>query len=234
MGDRVTYSTDGAVATIAMDDGKVNVLSLAMFQELGSAFDQAEADGKAVVLAGRDGMFSGGFDLSVIRSGDANAVADMMKAGFELSLRMVSFPRPVVVACTGHAIAMGFFLVLSGDDRVGAAGSGHKLIANEVAIGMTMPRTPIHLCREKLTPAHFQRVVIMAEQFDPESALAAGILDRLAPGAVLDAARESAERLAGLDATAFRNTKVRAREGLLVAMPEAIAADDADLRALAS
>ncbi len=138
MSTLVTYHQAGATATIAMDDGKVNALSAQMFAELNAALDRAEAAGATVVLTGREGIFSAGFDLRVLRAGGPQAPA-LVRSGFELSARLLAFPAPVVVACTGHAIAMGVFLLLSGDFRLGAAGP-YRITANEVAIGLTMPR----------------------------------------------------------------------------------------------
>src|SRR5579875_2895763 len=121
MGTLVTYRLHDAVATITLDDGKVNVLSLAMLTELGAALDRAEADRALVVLTGREGVFSAGFDLAVLRAGGTEA-ADLLRAGFDLAARLLAFPAPVLVACTGHAVAMGVFLALSGDYRIGARG----------------------------------------------------------------------------------------------------------------
>ena len=134
----VGYELHDSVATITMDDGKVNALSVRMLGTLGEALDRAETDRAIVVLTGRPGIFSAGFDLQVLRAGGADAV-QMLKAGFELAERLLSFPTPVVVACSGHAIAMGSFLVLSADYRVGVSGE-FRITANEVAIGLTMPR----------------------------------------------------------------------------------------------
>ena len=132
------YSVADRVAAITMDDGKVNALSPAMLAALNDALDRAEDNEvAAVVLAGRPGRFSAGFDLGVLRGGGAEAEG-MLKSGFELAERLLAFPLPVVLACTGHAITMGSFLVLSADYRIGAAGD-FKIQANEVAIGLTMP-----------------------------------------------------------------------------------------------
>ena len=120
-----------------MDDGKANVMSLQMQAEIHAALDRSAAERPVVVLTGRPGVFSGGFDLQVLRSGGTTAT-DMVVGGFELASRLLSFPTPVIVAATGHAVAMGIFLLLAGDYRIGAAGP-FKLIANEVAIGLTMP-----------------------------------------------------------------------------------------------
>jgi enoyl-CoA hydratase len=220
----VTYETDGPIATITMDDGKVNVLSPRMLTELEAAFDRAEADGAVVVLRGREGVFSGGFDLAVLNAGGAESLA-MVRAGFELAERVLSFPTPVVVACTGHAVAMGVFLVLSGDHRIGAAGS-FRLTANEVAIGLTMPRAAVEICRQRLTPAHFNRAVVLAEPFAPAEAVEAGFLDRVVDPAELDgAARTAAEALATLDMASHVATKQRARGAALEAIRAGITAD---------
>jgi enoyl-CoA hydratase/carnithine racemase len=229
MGALVTYSFDDAIATITMDDGKVNALSLAMLTELNAAFDHAEADGAVVVLTGREGRFSAGFDLGVLRTGGDDALA-MLRAGFELSARLLAFPTPVVIACPGHAIAMGVFLLLSGDSRVGADGP-YKITANEVAIGITMPFAAVEICRQRLTPAAFNRAVILSEVFSPGDAVAAGLLDRAVPSTELaDVARSTAVDLSKLDMRAHAATKLRARASALDAIRAAIETDDAALR----
>jgi enoyl-CoA hydratase len=226
---RVTYELDAAIATISMDDGKVNALSLDMLGELNAAFDRAEADGAVVVLAGRPERFSAGFDLPVLRAGGDDAL-DMLRGGFELAERLLSFPTPVVIACTGHAVAMGVFLLLAGDYRVGAAGP-YKIQANEVAIGLTMPRAAVEICRQRLKPAQFTRAVLLAETFTPEEAVDAGFLDRAVPAAeVQDTARSTAAGWAAPYMRAHAGSKLRARDEMLRTLRAAIEADDADLR----
>jgi enoyl-CoA hydratase len=230
MGALVTCRLQDSVATITMDDGKVNVLTLAMLAELDAALNRAAADRAVVVLTGRDRAFSAGFDLAVLRAGGAEA-ADLLRAGFDLAARLLAFPTPVLVACPGHAVAMGAFLVLSGDYRIGAGGP-YKLTANEVAIGMTMPRAAVEICRQRLTPACFSRAVVLAEVFPPENAVAAGFLDRVVPAAELaEAAAATAAELARLDLDAHAATKLRARHRAATALREAIDADDAAYRA---
>ncbi|HZN15336.1 MAG TPA: crotonase/enoyl-CoA hydratase family protein [Acidimicrobiales bacterium] len=217
----VSYELDGGVAAITMDDGKANVLSLAMQGELDGALTRAEDDGAVVVLAGRDGRFSGGFDLATLNAGGPDAFA-MLRGGFELAERLLSFPRPVVIACTGHTIAMASFLLLSGDYRIGADGA-FKITANEVAIGLTLPWAAIEICRHRLTPAAFDRATILAEVFSPAAAVDAGFLDRVVPAADLAAAaREAAAQFAALDAAAHAATKLRSRERALTALRAAI------------
>jgi enoyl-CoA hydratase len=227
----VSYEVADSVAKITMDDGKANALTFDMFAQLGDAFDRAEADHVGVILAGRPGRFSAGFDLKILGAAGSETPA-LLRAGFDISHRMLSFPLPVVVACTGHAFAMGSFLLLSGDHRVGTSGD-FTITANEVAIGMTMPRAAIEICRQRLTNNHFDRAVILAEVFTPETAIHAGFLDEVAgPDDVLDVARQRAARLMTLDWRAHAATKLRSRGAMLAALRTAIEADDAEMRAL--
>jgi enoyl-CoA hydratase len=221
----LSYTVDAAVATITMDDGKANALSPAMLDELGAALDRAESDPVgAVVLAGRPGRFSGGFDLGVLATGGVEAER-MLRGGFELAERLLSFPRPIVMACTGHALAMGLFLLCSGDYRIGAAGD-FKLQANEVAIGLTMPYPALTILRYRLTPSSFDRAVGLAEVFTPAEAVEVGLLERLAdPDAVVPAARDAAASLLNLDSSAHASSKRRARATLLADLRAGIEAE---------
>jgi enoyl-CoA hydratase len=229
VGDRVSYQCAESVARIAMDDGKANVLSLPMQAELHEGLDRAERDEAVVIITGRTGVFSGGFDLGVLRGGGEDALS-MLKGGFELAERLLSFRFPVVVACSGHAIAMGLFVVLSGDFRIGVAGDP-RLMANEVAIGLTMPRAAIEICRQRLSPATFTRVVVLAEPFSGQQAVEAGLLDAVADASDLETrAIGVATALRSLDMEAYRSTKIRARQPALEALRTAIEQDDADLR----
>jgi enoyl-CoA hydratase len=225
--DLLSYELSDSIATITLDDGKVNVLTPRMLSEVNGALDRAEADGAVVVLAGRPGVFSAGFDLNILRSGGEESHL-MLRAGFELAARVLSFPKPVVIACGGHAIAMGVFLLLSGDYRIGAAGP-YKITANEVAIGVTLPRAAVEICRQRLAPAHFNRATVIAEVYDPGSAVAAGFLDRVVDAAELaGTAREVAAQLRTLDMSAYSATKLRARDTALAAVRTAIDLDYGD------
>lgn len=229
---RLTYEEDGAVAAIALDDGRANVLSPAMQADIHAALDRAETAGLVPLISGREGRFSGGFDLDVMRTGGPEAAA-MVVGGFELARRLLAFPRPVVVACTGHAVAMGAFLLTAADARIGVADGGHRVHANEVAIGMTLPRSAIEVCRAALTPTAFRRALDVATPFSHEEAVVAGFLDEVVPAdQVVARARQEAERLAGLVGAAHVGTKALTRAPLLAALDAAIVADRADLDAL--
>jgi enoyl-CoA hydratase len=217
MGDRVRYQLgDDGVATITIDDGKVNALSREVLGDVRAAFDKAEADGAAVLLTGREGIFSGGFDLSVIRGGDAAATLDMVRAGFELADRVLSFPRPVVAASAGHAVAMGAFLFLSADLRLGVS-TPSRYTANEVAIGLSVPTAALAILRYRLTPSEADRAAVAAAVYGPQEARAAGFLHEVVePDALLPTARRWATAAAGgLSADGHLETKLRARAGVL-------------------
>ncbi len=222
---RVSYEFDGAIATITLDDGKVNALSPDMQAEINAALDRAEADSAVVILTGNEKVLSAGFDLAII-SEPGRAAADMLRGGFELSMRLLSFPMPVVIAAPGHAIAMGFFLLLSGDYRIGVD-APVKLVANEVAIGMTLPWAAIEITRHRLTKSAFQRMLITADPIAPDEAVAAGVLDLVvARDELQKAAREVATRFATtLNMDAHRGTKARVRAEALAAIRAATDAE---------
>lgn len=221
MGNRVAYKLNDGVATITMDDGKANALSPSMQAEINAGLDRAAKDEAAVVLSGRPGMFSAGFDLKVLGAGGQEAI-DMVKGGFLLAERILSNAKPVVIACTGHAVAMGVFLLLCGDYRVGGTGT-YRIIANEVAIGLTMPQPAIEICRQRLNPAHFSRAVINSELFSPDNAVEAGFLDVVvAPEDVMGVATDKAAELLQLDQNAHAQTKLKARAEALQALRSAI------------
>lgn len=215
--DLTRYDLQDGIATITLDDGKVNALSIAMLASVDAALDRAEADEAVVVLTGRPERFSAGFDL---KSEDWPA---MLTAGASLARRLLAFPRPVVIACNGHALAMGGFLLLAGDVRIGAQGD-YKIGLNEVAIGMTVPWFGIALSSHRLATPYADRLSVTGTIVGPEEAVRAGFLDRIvAPDAVAAAARETAEQLRGIDMGAHAATKLRVRARLLAELDDGIA-----------
>ncbi len=215
-----TYELQDRIATITMDDGKVNALSISMLQSLHDAFDQAERDEAIVILSGREGFLSAGFDLKVFAGG--GDVLEMLTLGATLFERMLSFPAPVVVACSGHAVAAGAFLPLAADVRIGVEGT-FQIGLNEVRIGMTVPWFGIELARQRLSPAHFDRAINTARMYQPHEALTAGFLDEVvAPGDLRAASLGAAAALAELNSAAHAATKLRVRAGALQAMRSAI------------
>lgn len=202
---------DRGVAVLVLDDGKANALSPTVITDLHAALDDAEANARAVLLVGRPGRFSAGFDLSVMQQG-IDAARDMVRAGAELALRLYEYPLPVVMACSGHALAMGAILLFAGDVRIGADGD-FKLGLNEVAIGMPVPAFAAELARDRLSPRAYTEAINLARIHHPEAARDAGFLDRvvaaddLVPTAT-DVAAELGERL---KRSAFHRTRATTR-----------------------
>ncbi|MCB1003679.1 MAG: crotonase/enoyl-CoA hydratase family protein [Acidimicrobiales bacterium] len=206
----VSYELDGSVAIIGLDDGKANAISHDLVDALHAALDRAESEARAVVIVGREGRFSAGFHLPTMTAG-TDEMRGLVTAGAELLLRLYLFPRPVVVACTGHALAAGALLLLVADVRVGAAGD-FKVGLNEVAIGMQLPIFAVELARDRLLPTAFTAATLGARLYGPDDAAAVGYLDRVvAPDQLVPTAREAAAELAELRTGAFAETKERAR-----------------------
>lgn len=213
MTDPVSFEFDGRIATIRLDDGKRNALSPAALAGLRAAFDRARRDDAAVILTGREGVFSAGFDLGVMAKGGPQALR-MLAAGYRLPAIVLNHPRPVVAACNGHALAMGVFLMLSADHVIGTRGE-FRVSANEVAIGMNMPRVAAAVLENRLTPAAYQRAVTLSADFDTEAAIRAGLFDEAVEASELaDRARQVAEGLLDLDPAAHRISKQRLRAPL--------------------
>jgi enoyl-CoA hydratase len=226
---RVEVRIEDGIAWLALDDGKVNAMSSALLGEIEAALDAAERAGAVAVLAGRDGIFSAGFDLPTFARGREASVA-MVRAGAELVLRLLAFPRPVLALCTGHAYPMGAFLLLASDARLGAAGP-FRIGLNETAIGITVPKFAVELARHRLAAPGFARIP-SAALFGPEEALRLGYLDRVvAADALAAAGREEAARLRALDVPSFAATKTRINERVLGAVRAAL---DEELRAAAA
>jgi len=199
--------TEG-IAEIQLDDGKVNALSEVMLEALLAAITQAAAADAALLISGRAGCFSGGYDRKLIDAGGPACDA-MRAAGDRLTLALLDYPAPLVVASTGHAMAKAAFVLLLADYRVGAAGD-FRIGLNEVAIGMTMPVGAMLQARARLAPQWLNRCALQAEYLNPQQALEAGFLDELQSAEqLLERARAKTHQLAALDRTAYRETRAR-------------------------
>ncbi|NGY03808.1 crotonase/enoyl-CoA hydratase family protein [Solimonas terrae] len=223
----VKYRLEAGVATLQLDDGKRNALSPAMFDAINAALDRAEADRAIVIFTGRDEVFSAGFDLKVMKGGGVNALR-MLRAGYALTARVLAYPYPVIVACNGHVLAMGVFLMLSADWIIGTRGD-FKVSANEVALGLTMPRVAAAMLRHRLQPAAFQTAVTLSRYFPVEAAREAGFFDELVDADSLMArAQERAVEFARLDMPAHAASKRRIRQSLIHYIQRSIPLDVID------
>ena len=204
---RLTYEKLDEISIIRMDDGKANAMSAEMIAEINEALDRAEEESRAVLITGRPGLLSGGFDLKVIRSGDAASIQSMINAGAKLLMRIYGFPKPIVMATGGHGVALGGFLLLAADYRLGVLGD-YKIGLNEVAIGMTLPPFALMLAKSRIANQYLTNAAITANLYDPEGAVQAGFLDEVSdPEELMPRSIQKTQALAQLDPSAFERTK---------------------------
>lgn len=211
MSDAISCEVHNGVAVLTIDDGKANALGSPQFAALAAGLDHAQAHAEAVVLAGRPGILSGGFDLKVLRAGDDAAVQHMISDGVRFMMRLYGHPQPVVAAATGHAVALGAFVLLAADHRVGANGE-FNVGLNEVAIGLDIPPFGLMLGQRRLASQHQTSAMINARIYTPEQAVQVGYLDEAVPQQeVIAVALQRAAELAKLDSRAFAATKQNLR-----------------------
>ncbi|MDD1138148.1 crotonase/enoyl-CoA hydratase family protein [Pseudomonas sp. TNT2022 ID233] len=228
MSDLIAYHLEDGIATLTLSNGKVNAISPDVIAAFNAALDQAVADRAIVIITGQPGILSGGYDLKVMTAGPKEAVS-LVTAGSTLARRLLSHPFPVIVACPGHAVAKGAFILLSADYRIGVDGP-FSIGLNEVQIGMTMHHAGIELARDRLRRSAFHRSVINGEMFDPQSAVDAGFLDKVVAAEELQsAALAAARQLKKINMTAHKNTKLKVRKALLETLDNAIIQDQEHL-----
>lgn len=228
MSELISYHLDDGIATLTLSNGKVNAISPDVIAAFNAALDQATADRAIVIITGQPGILSGGYDLKVMTAGPREAVS-LVTAGSTLARRLLSHPFPVIVACPGHAVAKGAFLLLSADYRIGVEGP-FSIGLNEVQIGMTMHHAGIELARDRLRRSAFHRSVINGEMFNPRDAVDAGFLDKVvAADALKDAALAAAQALKKINMSAHKNTKLKVRKALLETLDNAIILDQEHL-----
>ncbi|MEZ1324789.1 crotonase/enoyl-CoA hydratase family protein [Pseudomonas fluorescens] len=228
MSELISYHLEDGIATLTLSNGKVNAISPEVIAAFNAALDQAVTDRAIVIVTGQPGILSGGYDLKVMTAGPKEAVA-LVTAGSTLARRLLSHPFPVIVACPGHAVAKGAFILLSADYRIGVDGP-FSIGLNEVQIGMTMHHAGIELARDRLRRSAFHRSVINGEMFDPKSAVDAGFLDKVVSAEELQgAALAAARQLKKINMLAHKNTKLKVRKALLEALDNAIIQDQEHL-----
>ena len=218
MTDLASYELNDQIAVITLDDGKANAFGPNMIGAVNATLDRAASEAKVVLLTGRPGIFSGGFDLKVIRGGDPQAAHAMRLGGTRLMMRLYGLPQPLVIAAPGHAIALGAFCLLTADYRVGVDGA-FNIGLNETAIGMSLPPFGLMLAKERLSKRYLARAAIGATLFGPSEAKDAGFLDEaVAAENLLETALAAARRLAQLDGAAYAAVKDGLRSEAIAAV----------------
>tara|TARA_A100001011_G_scaffold399668_1_gene509446 strand:- start:1880 stop:2575 length:696 start_codon:yes stop_codon:yes gene_type:complete len=207
MTDLATLTKNGDVSIIKLDDGKANAFSLNMLESLNSCLAEVPKDSGSLIITGREGLFSAGFDLKTLSSGDMDAAIKMTKLGFNTLLDLYSFPRPIVAAISGHAVALGIFVACCCDYRIGIEG---KFIcqANEVRNNMDIPLQILEIVKDRLDKRHWYKAIYHSEVYPMHEAVSAGYIDEVVPPAdLMDRALEKAEDLATLGHPYYMNTK---------------------------
>tara|TARA_Y100000385_G_scaffold33848_1_gene31755 strand:+ start:2050 stop:2739 length:690 start_codon:yes stop_codon:yes gene_type:complete len=202
-----TLTNKDDISIITLDDGKANVFSPKMIQDVNECLDKVPTESGALIITGRDGMFSAGFDLKIISSGDMQATMDMSLSGFKLLSRIFSFPRPILAACSGHGIALGTFLLCCCDYRIGVKGD-YMIGANEMRTNMVIPIPILELISHRVTASHKYRAILGAEMYSIQSGVEAGLIDEIVDSKdLMEAAMLKAKDLASMGHPSYTLTK---------------------------
>ena len=202
-----TLTNKDDISIITLDDGKANVFSPKMIQDVNECLDKVPTESGALIITGRDGMFSAGFDLKIISSGDMQATMDMSLSGFKLLSRIFSFPRPILAACSGHGIALGTFLLCCCDYRIGVKGD-YMIGANEMRTNMVIPIPILELISHRVTASHKYRAILGAEMYSIQDGVEAGLIDEIVDSKdLMEVAMLKAKDLASMGHPSYTLTK---------------------------
>jgi enoyl-CoA hydratase len=205
---RAEVNADG-VLIVTMDDGDKNALTPEAFDGLIAAID-SDDEARAVVLTGRDGIFTAGLNVKWMAANGRDGVAHLLSRFGTCIMRWWTDPRPTVCAATGHAIAAGTMLAMACDHAVAADGGWWGLM--ETQIDFEIPAFGIELARANVRADRLEDLLLPGARVDAATAVEAGFADQIAaPGAVLDAALTRAGELIELPARAYGGTKQRLR-----------------------
>ena len=202
-----TLKKEENISVVTLDDGKANVFSTKMSTDINECLDEVSKEDGCIVLTGREGMFSAGFDLKTLQGGDMDQIQEMTTTGFKLLSRIFSFPRPVIAACSGHGIALGTFLLCCCDYRIGIKGD-FMLGANEMRTNMVIPPPILELIKFRVAQSHKYRAVLGAEMYTFENAKEAGLIDEVVDSNILmETAFNKAKDLATMGHPSYSMTK---------------------------
>ena len=202
-----TLSSKDNISIITLDDGNANVFSPKMIHDVNECLDKVPTETGALIITGREGMFSAGFDLKIISSGDMQATMDMSLSGFKLLSRIFSFPRPILAACSGHGIALGTFLLCCCDYRIGVKGD-YMIGANEMRTNMVIPIPILELISHRVTASHKYRAILGAEMYSIQDGVEAGLIDEIVDSKdLMEVAMLKAKDLASMGHPSYTLTK---------------------------
>jgi enoyl-CoA hydratase len=214
----IDFEERSAVTILRMARGKGNALNLELTGALHSALDRLESGAaRAGILTGEGSIFCAGVDLPALVAGGAAYSREFLAALQRLLERLVTFPKPLVAAVNGHAIAGGAILTLACDQRLLARGAA-RVGLTEVRVGVVFPAWALEIARFATPPQHFATLILTGRTWPADEALARGLVDELVePGELLDRAGGVAEELAAIPAAAFTATKLAVRQLMIEA-----------------
>lgn len=224
----MNYALQDNIAVITFDNGKVNAVNPDFMDAMHGYLDKAEEEAGAVVLVGKPGIFSAGYDLKILQADPAAGLA-MVNNGLKMLERFYSFPKPLVAACEGHAIGLGAFMLLASDTRIGAEGE-YNITLPETAIAMPFGTFLMELATARISAADHTRRILQSIPCTPGEAQAAGFLDTLVPAdQVVATAIAAATKLTELPPKFYATNKLDLRKHSLAVMREAMASETLNL-----
>jgi enoyl-CoA hydratase len=218
----------GDVAVVRIDRPPANAMDLELLAEGHEVREElAASEPGAVVLVGRDRFFSAGMDLKAAPALSTSQQREVVTGINRLFLGWYGFPRPVVAAMNGHAVAGGLILALCGDHRVCATEG--RIGLTELRAGLPYPIAAISVVRAELSPAAARRLVLGASLVEPDEALALGVVDELRPVAeVLPRAIDVATEFAALPQATYSIVKRQLRGPAIDALERALSSAAGD------
>ena len=217
-----TLSQEDNISIITLDDGKVNAFSYDMLAQVHSLLDEIPQKTGALVIKGRDGIFSGGFDLKTLATGDLVKITNMVELGYNLLLKIYSFDRPVVAAVSGHAIALGLFIACSADYRIAIDGK-YVCHANEVRNNMDIPTQIMEIIRARVNKKYFYSAVYHSDAYSVQDSIEVGYIDEVvSEDQFMKRVMEKAKELATLPHPFYANTKKTAQDDVRQKIADAI------------
>lgn len=200
---KIRIDHHGSIAVIQLDAPPVNIVDVALLEDLEAALRELAAS-PGVVVTGAGRAFSAGVDLKQLLEGGEAYASRLLEAMSSSFAALFEFPGPVVAAVNGHAIAGGCALALAADLRLA---SGGLIGLSELSIGLPFPPVPFEIVRGALGH-HATRVVVDAQLHQVAEAKELRLVDEIVPAEdLLDTALARAERLAAIPASTYARTK---------------------------
>ena len=217
-----TLSHENDISIIKLDDGKANAFSYEMLCQVNELLNKVPRDSGALVITGREGLFSGGFDLKTLATGDMEKITKMVQLGYRLLLELFSFDRPIVAAVSGHSIALGLFVTCSADYRIAIDGK-YVCQANEVRNNMDIPTQIMEIIKARVNKKYFYPAVYHSDAYSVQESIEAGYIDEVASeDQFMQRVMEKAKELATLPHPFYANTKKTAQDDVRQKIADAI------------